>query len=85
MFSIPKCPKQYLASVYLMIGEQMKERLDELKALAPENVKGLNQTLKNDTVKVFIASFTQLYNASPLESYWNTRMLTTSWGISFFA
>ena len=48
---------------------QMKERLDELKALAPDNVKGLNETLKNDTVKVFIASFTQLYNASPLESY----------------
>lgn len=49
--------------------EQMKERLDELKALAPENVKGLNQTLKNDTVKVYTAQYTQLYNASPLKSY----------------
>ena len=49
--------------------ELMKGRIDELTALAPENVKGLNETLKNDTVKVFIASFTQLYNASPLESY----------------
>ena len=49
--------------------EQMKERLDELKALAPENVKGLNETLKNDTVKVFTAQYTNLYNASPLESY----------------
>lgn len=48
---------------------QMKERLDELKALAPENVKGLNQTLKNDTVKVYTAQYTQLYNASPLKSY----------------
>ena len=48
---------------------QMKERLDELKALAPDNVKGLNETLKHDTVKVYIAQCTQLYNASPLESY----------------
>ena len=49
--------------------EQMKERLDELKALAPENVKGLNQTLKNDTVKVYTALYTGWYNASPLLSY----------------
>ena len=48
--------------------EQMKERIDELKALAPENVKGLNQTLKND-VKVYIAQYTEWYNASPLKSY----------------
>lgn len=49
--------------------ELMKTRIDELKALAPDNVKGLNQTLKNDTVKVYIAQYTGWYNASPLLSY----------------
>ena len=49
--------------------EQMKERIDELKALAPDNVKGLNETLKHDTVKVYIARYTDWYNASPLKSY----------------
>jgi len=48
--------------------EQMKGRIDELTALAPENVKGLNETLKND-VKVYIAQYTGWYNASPLKSY----------------
>jgi len=48
--------------------EQMKERIDELKALAPDNVKGLNQTLRND-VNVYIAWYTEWYNASPLKSY----------------
>ena len=43
--------------------EQMKTRIDELKALAPDNVKGLNGTLKND-VKVYIAQYTEWYNAS---------------------
>ena len=45
--------------------ELMKTRIDELKALAPDNVKGLNETLKNDTVKVYIAQYTDWYNASP--------------------
>lgn len=49
--------------------EQMKERLDELKALAPDGVKGLNETLKHDTVKVYITLYTGWYNASPLLSY----------------
>lgn len=44
--------------------ELMKTRIDELKALAPDNVKGLNQTLKDDTVKVYIAQYTDWYNAS---------------------
>ena len=43
--------------------EQMKERLDELKALVPDGVKGLNETLKND-VKVYTAQYTEWYNAS---------------------
>lgn len=47
---------------------QMKERIDELTALAPENVKGLNETLKND-VNVYKALYTGWYNASPLKSY----------------
>ena len=38
--------------------EQMKERIDALKDLAPDGVKGLNQTLKND-VKVYIAWYTE--------------------------
>ena len=49
--------------------ELMKTRIDELKALAPDNVKGLNETLKHDTVKVYIARYTDWYNASPLKSY----------------
>ena len=49
--------------------ELMKGRIDELTALAPDNVKGLNQTLKHDTVKVYIAQYTELYNDSPLKSY----------------
>ena len=48
--------------------ELMKGRIDELTALAPENVKGLNETLKND-VKVYKALYTGWYNASPLKSY----------------
>lgn len=43
--------------------EQMKERIDALTALAPDGVKGLNETLKND-VKVFTAQYTEWYNAS---------------------
>ena len=48
--------------------EQMKERIDELTALAPDNVKGLNETLRND-VNVYKALYTGWYNASPLKSY----------------
>lgn len=48
--------------------EQMKERLDELKALVPDGVKGLNETLKNN-VNVSVTNNTNLYNASPLLSY----------------
>ena len=48
--------------------EQMKERLDELTTLAPDNVKGLNETLRND-VNVYKALYTGWYNASPLKSY----------------
>lgn len=48
--------------------EQMKERLDELTTLAPENVKGLNETLKND-INVYKELYTGWYNASPLKSY----------------
>ncbi len=50
--------------------EQMKERLDELKALAPDGVKGLNETLKNN-VNERVTNFTNLYNASPIQSYQN--------------
>jgi len=48
--------------------ELMKTRIDELKALAPDDVKGLNETLKND-VNVYKALYTGWYNASPLLSY----------------
>ena len=48
--------------------EQMKERIDALKALAPDNVKGLNETLKND-INVYKELYTGWYNASPLKSY----------------
>ena len=48
--------------------ELMKGRIDELTALAPDNVKGLNETLRND-VNVYKALYTGWYNASPLKSY----------------
>jgi len=48
--------------------ELMKTRIDELTALAPDNVKGLNETLRND-VNVYKALYTGWYNASPLKSY----------------
>ena len=50
--------------------EQMKERLDELKALVPDGVKGLNETLKNN-VNERVTNYTNLYNASPIQSYQN--------------
>ena len=48
--------------------EQMKGRIDELTTLVPENVKGLNETLKND-INVYKELYTGWYNASPLKSY----------------
>ena len=48
--------------------ELMKGRIDELTALAPDNVKGLNETLRND-VNVYKALYTGWYSASPLKSY----------------
>ena len=50
--------------------ELMKGKLDELKALVPDGVKGLNETLKNN-VNERVTNFTNLYNASPIQSYQN--------------
>lgn len=49
--------------------EQMKLKLDELKALAPANVKGLDLKLKEDTIKRYVSLYTELYNQSTLRDY----------------
>ncbi len=50
--------------------ELMKGKLDELKALVPDGVKGLNETLKNN-VNERVTNYTNLYDASPIQSYQN--------------
>ena len=50
--------------------ELMKGKLDELQALVPDGVKGLNETLKNN-VNERVTNYTNLYNASSIQSYQN--------------
>lgn len=53
--------------------EQMGQKLEELKALVPANVKGLDLKLKEDTIKPALSMYTELYNQSPLDTYSNYR------------
>ena len=51
--------------------EQMGQKLAELKALAPANVKGLDKSLKEVIISPALSRYTELYNQSPLDTYSN--------------
>ena len=51
--------------------EQMGQKLEELKALVPANVKGLDKSLKEVIISPALSRYTELYNQSPLDTYSN--------------